>query len=245
MMVGLRQREQVVVADEVARAVGEALTAVARLVGTVALDRRTHRAVEHHDPLAQDRRQRGGGVGRGRCRLHWMAWLLSGWRYGQPRNVVRHVGQASHMVAPGRVGRSKSPTGCSAAAPLGWAGDRDRGRRTDLVAPVVIAAFEGWNDAADAASSVGGPPHRGVGGRGHRRDRPRGVLRLPGQPADRRHRRQRLPPAHLAHHAHRVASPGRPRPRRHPGARHRAQHEVAPVLRRAPRRLRRPRRPSS
>ena len=77
----------------------------------------------------------------------------------------------------------------------------------DLVDPVVIAAFEGWNDAADAASSV--VDHlievwdaRIVGG-----DRPRGVLRLPGQPAGGRHRRARPPPAHLAEHPDRVASP--------------------------------------
>ena len=55
----------------------------------------------------------------------------------------------------------------------------------DLVDPVVIAAFEGWNDAADAASGGGRPPDRGVGRPGRRRDRPRGLLRLPGQPADR------------------------------------------------------------
>ena len=36
----------------------------------------------------------------------------------------------------------------------------------DLVSPVVIAAFEGWNDAADAASGAGRPPDRGVEGRG-------------------------------------------------------------------------------
>ena len=100
--VGLRQREQVVVADEVARVVGEALTAVARLVGTVALDRRTHRTVQHHDPLAQDRRQGGGGI-RAVLRLHWW-WLLSGGgtaslgtssdtRTGFPHGGTRRVGR--------------------------------------------------------------------------------------------------------------------------------------------------------
>ena len=65
----------------------------------------------------------------------------------------------------------------------------------DLVDPVVIAAFEGWNDAADAASVGRRPPDRGLGRPGRRRDRPRGVLRLPGQPPDGRHRRARAPPA--------------------------------------------------
>ena len=72
---GLRDREQVVVADEVARVVGEPLAAVAGLVGPVALDRGAHGPVEHHDPLAQDRREGVGGVGTV-LRLHW-AGLLS------------------------------------------------------------------------------------------------------------------------------------------------------------------------
>ena len=44
--VGLGQREQVVVALQVARPVGEALAAVARLGGPVALDHRAHGAVD-------------------------------------------------------------------------------------------------------------------------------------------------------------------------------------------------------
>ena len=59
---GLGEREQVVVALQVAGPVGEALAAVARLVGPVALDRRAHGAVDHQDPLAQQRRQLLGGV---------------------------------------------------------------------------------------------------------------------------------------------------------------------------------------
>jgi len=51
---GLRDGEQVVVALHVARPVGEAFTAVSGLVGTVALDRRTHRTVENEDSFAQD-----------------------------------------------------------------------------------------------------------------------------------------------------------------------------------------------
>ena len=50
---GLRQGQQVVVALHVARPVGEALTAVAGLVGPVPLDGGAHRAVDDHDPLAE------------------------------------------------------------------------------------------------------------------------------------------------------------------------------------------------
>ncbi len=67
--VRLRDRQQVVVADQVAGVVGEALPAVAGLVGAVTLDRGAHRAVEHHDPLAQGRREGVGGV-RAVLRLH-------------------------------------------------------------------------------------------------------------------------------------------------------------------------------
>ena len=113
----------------------------------------------------------------------------------------------------------------------------------DLVDPVVIAAFEGWNDAADAASSVidhlikvwgariigaidpedfydfqVNRPLVGTDERGHRTD-------------------------HLAEHPDRDRQPARPAPRRHPDPRHRAQHALAAVLRRAARRCRRPRRP--
>ncbi|CAA9374678.1 MAG: PFIG00823557: AC2 (Proteasome assembly chaperone) family, partial [uncultured Nocardioides sp.] len=84
------------------------------------------------------------------------------------------------------------------------------------------------------------PPHGRVAGRGHRCCRPGGVLRLPGQPAAHRHRPQRSPPAHLAHDPHRRRSAGQPRPRRDPGQGHRAEHALAPVLRRAPGRVRRP-----
>ena len=77
------------------------------------------------------------------------------------------------------------------------------------------------------------------GGRGHR---PRGLLRLPGQPARRRHRRGRPPPDHLAVDPDRGRLAARTRPRRHPDPRHRAEHALAAVLRRAAGRLRRARR---
>ena len=49
----LRQRQQVVVALQIARPVAEALPAVGGLVGLVALDHRAHGAVEHQDALGQ------------------------------------------------------------------------------------------------------------------------------------------------------------------------------------------------
>ena len=113
----------------------------------------------------------------------------------------------------------------------------------DLVNPVVIAAFEGWNDAADAASVGRGPPDRGVGRAGSsapstRRTSTtsRSTARSVGTDE------QRPPPDHLAEHPDRGRLPPRPRPRRDPGPRHRAQHALAPVLRRAAGRVRRPRR---
>jgi hypothetical protein len=59
----LRQVEQVVVALQIARPVLEPLAAVAGLVRSVPLDRRAHRAVDHHDPLAQRSGQFVGAVG--------------------------------------------------------------------------------------------------------------------------------------------------------------------------------------
>ena len=77
---------------------------------------------------------------------------------------------------------------------------------------------------------------RGLGRPGRRGHRPRGVLRLPGQPAAGRHRRTAVTGGSPGP-APRSRSPSRPdlRPRHHPDARHRAEHEVAAVLRRAAR----------
>ncbi|CAA9394107.1 MAG: PFIG00823557: AC2 (Proteasome assembly chaperone) family, partial [uncultured Nocardioides sp.] len=86
------------------------------------------------------------------------------------------------------------------------------------------------------------PPDGRVGRQGRRRDRPRGVLRLPGQPSPGHDRRERPPSADLADHPDRRRLAAQPGARHHPGPRDRAQHAVAPVLRGAPGRLRRPRR---
>ena len=51
--------------------------------------------------------------------------------------------------------------------------------------PVLIAAFGGWNDAGDAATTAIDPPLRAVVGPPLRRHRPRGLLRLHRPPARR------------------------------------------------------------
>ena len=73
---GRGDAEQVVVALHVARPVGEALAAVARLVGAVPLDGGAHGAVEHQDALLEQRGQRSRriraevrGAGRHRTRV--------------------------------------------------------------------------------------------------------------------------------------------------------------------------------
>ena len=48
-----RQVEQLVVAADIGRVVGEALAAEVGLVERVALDERAHRPVEHDDPLEE------------------------------------------------------------------------------------------------------------------------------------------------------------------------------------------------
>ena len=112
----------------------------------------------------------------------------------------------------------------------------------DLVSPVVIAAFEGWNDAADAASGL--VDHlievwdaEVVGAIDPEEFYDFQVNRPIVGTDDNGHRRLTWPTTRIA-----VALPAELRPRRHPGARHRAQHALAPVLRRAARRVRRPRR---
>ncbi len=59
---GLGQRQQVVLAAQVARMVGEALAAEVGLGQLVTLDERAHRAVEHEDALAQKLGQAGVAV---------------------------------------------------------------------------------------------------------------------------------------------------------------------------------------
>ena len=108
----------------------------------------------------------------------------------------------------------------------------------------MIAAFEGWNDAADAASSVVDHLMRVWNARvvgaidpdefyDFQVNRPFVGTDATGPPPD-----------HLAGHPDRGRLAAGPRPRRHPDPRHRAEHALAAVLRRAAGRLRRPRRPA-
>ena len=64
-------------------------------------------------------------------------------------------------------------------------------RCPELAEPVLVAAFEGWNDAGDAAT--GAVEHLELAWDAQQIgvDRLRRLLRLPGQPADRVARRRR------------------------------------------------------
>ena len=59
----LRQHQQVVVALQVVRVVGEALAAIVGLVEPVALDHRAHGAVEDQDALLEQGGELVGAVG--------------------------------------------------------------------------------------------------------------------------------------------------------------------------------------
>ena len=100
--VGLRDRQQVVVADQVGRPVGEPLAAVAGLVGPVPLDGRAHGAVEDHDPLPQ---QCGELLGRVRSPVPWVsAAMPHPFRHGR-----RPWRSAERGGPPGAVGPVATP----------------------------------------------------------------------------------------------------------------------------------------
>ena len=72
MIAGLGQGEEVAVAPEVARPVGEPLAPVVPLAQAVGLDHGPHRAVEHQDAPGEERLQQGeprlpAQAGGGRC----------------------------------------------------------------------------------------------------------------------------------------------------------------------------------
>ena len=102
-----------------------------------------------------------------------------------------------------------------------------------LVDPIVIAAFEGWNDAADAASST--VDHlmtvwnARVVGTIDPEDYYDFQVNRPSVGVDENGHRRRQ----LAEHPDRDRLAADARPRHHPGPRDRAQHALAPVLRRA------------
>ena len=61
------QRQQIVVAFEIARPVGEPLTAVVVFGQTDGLDHRAHRAVQEHDPLVEQSLKRGDSLSSIHC----------------------------------------------------------------------------------------------------------------------------------------------------------------------------------
>ncbi len=74
-------------------------------------------------------------------------------------------------------------------------------RHVQLRRPVLVAAFEGWNDAGDAATLAVGYLAEAWSARRFATHRPRGVLRLHRHPAPGPHgRRWRDPPDRLARH---------------------------------------------
>ena len=252
MMSGWVIDEQVVVADEVGRPVGEPLAAVAGLVRTIPLDGGAHGAVEDHDPLTQ---QRSELVGRVRPPVVGTRCHVTPFRYG------RRPGNSPSVADPGSVatpldvtdlnGRNRPLSdfphaGTQRSTPSRSPGQRRPARpRLDevmeiedtpaLVRPVVIAAFEGWNDAAEAASAVVDHLLTVWNARVVAAIDPEDyydfqVNRPTVGVDDNGFRKLTWPSTHIA-----VASPPGPRPRRDPHPWHRAEHAVARVLRRAAR----------
>ena len=124
MISGLRQRQKVVVALEVAGAIAEALAAVAALIQPVLLDHRSHGAVQQHDALAEQllqafqalaarglirrlERERRGGHPRARIRTPL------GFAVGARRvRARRGMAASAHAGTPLRAGR-----GCAGRRP--------------------------------------------------------------------------------------------------------------------------------
>ena len=104
---------------------------------------------------------------------------------------------------------------------------------------VLVVAFEGWNDAGEAASGAVRVLRDSLELDADRRGRPRGLLRLPVQPADGRARRRRQPPADLAER-HDLRPRGRERRVGARDARHRAIPRLEALHERDPRRGRGP-----
>ena len=132
------------------------------------LQHRAHRPVGDHRRSAEGGQEAGDSHARGHGREGYRA---------RRRPRVRHP-QAGRASTDGRRPARPAP------------GGRRLGRVTEfedwpeLTAPVLIAAFEGWNDAGDAATAARGAPRADLGRDAAGRDRPGGLLRLPGHPAD-------------------------------------------------------------
>ena len=116
-------------------------------------------------------------------------------------------------------------------------GDRARRACPSCVDPVLIAAFEGWNDAGEAATRRGRAP-RARSGTPSRSpsSTPRTTTTSRSTGRRRRSTDDGEPRDRLADHPALGGPRRRARPRRRPGPRHRAEHALADVLQRAPRR---------
>ena len=83
----LSEAEEVVVADQIARPVGEPITPEVGLAEVMPLDHRAHRAVHDEQPVAEQRGQVGGRVGAHRHGRHYAS--------SQPLSSVRAMPQRS------------------------------------------------------------------------------------------------------------------------------------------------------
>ena len=147
----------------------------------------------------------------------------------------RVVGWQAHSVRDAQAWTTRPGAGASRVIELDGV--------PELVDPLLIAAFEGWNDAGDAATAARRAPRAGLG----RRSRwPSSTPRTtttsrstgrPSSPVDDGRRRVTWPTTRVS-----VRPAARPRPRRRAGPRHRAQHALAAVRRRAARAVPRARR---
>ena len=153
---------------------------------------------------------------------------------------------------PAALGRHAGPLRRAPAA-VGHAGPRVRSRdgrqpgaahrrsTPTLRRPVLIAAFRGWNDGGQAATLAAGTLGARLGAQALRRDRPRGIRRLPVDAPDGDARRGDDAADRMARdHLPRRGDPGR-RPRRGDPARRRAELSLARVQRARRRSRARPR----
>ena len=176
--------------------VREPLAAVAGLGRTVALDRGAHRAVDDQDPLAQGGGQRLGGV-------------------GTPVSLGAHGASSPRVGATTAAGAGAKPTNSVHVLdciPAWW--HRPRRDPTEIARPHLDSicdragghrrpggpgrhrGLRGLERRRRRRLLRGGPPDAGLERQGRGGDRPRRVLRLPGQPADGRHRPGRAPADH-------------------------------------------------
>ena len=133
-----------------------ALEVVERGVGR--LEHRAHGAIRHDDALGEGTAKEVGAAAHRRQSMRARA--------------LRRSWTAARV---GLTGRRRSPEGGSVSQQPSVPPLRD---------PVMVAAFEGWNDAGEAASGALGHLEEVWGARADHRAGPRGLPRLPGQPAD-------------------------------------------------------------